>query len=351
MPDTNSQACPSCGIPLDGTAHLDDCILPTDLVPLIRGINSIRCPSCNSREPVEWEGYCPTCGEYSGPNVLDENLLKHGSSTFAISNRGIRHKTNQDSIWIGSSGDPDGEDEVICIVVCDGVSSAYKSEFASRLVTHVTGNYLIKQLSPEKKASDVLIEAAEVAKSMLLTMVPSSAVPIVNGTPTHDVPSATIVVALIQSDTITVGWLGDSRAYWLTDERLTLLTSDDSYATILIEEKKAVTYVEALNHRLGHAITACIAEDCPAPLHVKVFPITEEGTLILCSDGLWNYLIDDVEFRLTVNNALQSTPNTIEALHNLVQFACDQGGIDNISIAVYKGKASTENQQTSVDFQ
>jgi len=350
MTSNDIQECPSCGIPLDGTAHLDSCILPEDLLPLIRGLHAIRCPSCHSKEPVEWEGYCPTCGEYFGPNVLEEILLEEGPTTVAISNKGIRHETNQDSIWIGSTVKTEDTDSAICIVLCDGVSSAYRSEFASRFVTHVTGNYITRHLNSAKSASEVMIEATEAARSMLSIMIPSSAVPFVNGEFTHDVPSATIVAAVIQGNTMTIGWLGDSRAYWLTSEEITLLTNDDSYASILINEQKAASYADALNMPSGHEITACVAEDCSIPLHVKEVSITGNGLLILCTDGLWNYLVDEVEFGLRVNDALQQSENIVQTLHSLVQFACDQGGSDNISIAFHERNTSTEIQQTAVDL-
>ena len=35
--------------------------------------------------------------------------------------------------------------------------------------------------------------------------------------PTGDLPSSTFVSAVLQSDAVTVCWLGDSRAYWLAD--------------------------------------------------------------------------------------------------------------------------------------
>jgi serine/threonine protein phosphatase PrpC len=299
---------------------------------------------------VEWEGYCPTCGEFFGPDVLAEVLLDKEPSTVAISNRGIRHETNQDSIWVGSTSSGEGPDDIICIVLCDGVSSAYRSEFASRFVTHVVGKYVLKHLTPNREAGDVLIEATEATRQMLIKMIPASTVPVVDGNPAHDLPSATIVAAVIQNNAITIGWLGDSRAYWVTDEEITLLTSDDSYASILIQEQKASSYVEALNMRNGHAITACVAEDCDTPLHVREVPFTEKGLLILCSDGLWNYLIDDIEFGLTVNEALQNNENIAGALHSLVEFAYEQGGMDNISIAFHRRGASPNIQQTPVDL-
>lgn len=350
MTSNDTANCPSCGTPLDGeTEHQNDCIFPIDLLSLIRG-HSIRCPSCNSKEPVEWEGYCPTCGDFFGPNVLEEVLLENNPATVAISNKGIRHETNQDGIWIGSTGDKELKDRAICIVVCDGVSSAYRSEFASRFVANLTGRYLIKHLTPDRNAGEVLTEAVDIAKQMLAKIIPSSSVPIVDGEPTHDVPSATIVAAVIRGDTMTIGWLGDSRAYWLTEQEITLLTSDDSYASILIAQQKASNYVEALDMPQGHAITACVAEDCSTALHVKDITVTETGLLILCSDGLWNYLIDDVKFGLTVNDALQNTESIVDALHALVQFACDEGGMDNISIALHKGGFSANIEQPPVDL-
>ena len=44
-------------------------------------------------------------------------------------------------------------------------------------------------------------------------------------------PSCTLVCAACRDGEVVVGWIGDSRAYWLADGDARGLTVDDSWAT------------------------------------------------------------------------------------------------------------------------
>jgi len=60
---------------------------------------------------------------------------------------------------------------------------------------------------------------------------------------------------------ITVGWVGDSRAYWLADpggaEPSELLTTDHSWATVMIESGR-LDRETALADRRAHADGGCM---------------------------------------------------------------------------------------------
>ena len=90
---------------------------------------------------------------------------------------------------------------------------------------------------------------------------------------------------------ITVGWVGDSRAYWLPpDGAGRQLTEDDSWAAemvaagVLTRAPPMRDPQRARHHPLArrgraHRSRACARSRPTAP-----------GVLLLCSDGLWNYL-------------------------------------------------------------
>jgi serine/threonine protein phosphatase PrpC len=127
-------------------------------------------------------------------------------------------------------------------------------------------------------------------------------------------PACTIVTALVGAE-VTVGWLGDSRAYWLNDRG----------------SSKQLTLDDAENG--SHAISAWLGADSGEPeAHVVQYTPGGPGVVLVCSDGLWNYVeaAEDLA-ALTLPLAL-TDPHAAAA--RLVQTALDGGGHDNITVVV-----------------
>jgi serine/threonine protein phosphatase PrpC len=129
-----------------------------------------------------------------------------------------------------------------------------------------------------------------------------------------DTPACTYVSAVV-TDKVTIGWLGDSRAYWL-DERggSVALTDDDAEFG-------------------SHAISAWLGADSgePAP-HTTVFEPDGPGVVLLCSDGLWNYVDDPAELTALAFPDAPEAP--FRAADRLVQKALDSGGHDNVTVVL-----------------
>jgi serine/threonine protein phosphatase PrpC len=132
---------------------------------------------------------------------------------------------------------------------------------------------------------------------------------------------------------ITVGNVGDSRAYWLPEPPTPpqQLTVDDSLAQELITAGAAADS-EAVQ-RGAHTLTRWLGADSEAKpwSESSVHTITPAGRgwLLMCSDGLWNYLPDAADIA-----QLCTGLDTAAAARALVQYAMDAGGQDNITVAV-----------------
>ena len=132
---------------------------------------------------------------------------------------------------------------------------------------------------------------------------------------------------------ITVGNVGDSRAYWLPDppEPAQQLTVDDSVAQELITAGAAADS-EAVQ-RGAHTLTRWLGADSDAKpwSESSVHTITPAGRgwLLMCSDGLWNYLPDAADIA-----QLCTGLDAAAAARRLVEFALDAGGQDNITVAI-----------------
>ena len=104
------------------------------------------------------------------------------------------------------------------------------------------------------------------------------------------------------ADEVTLCWLGDSRAYWLDQpaSESRLLTRDDSVAGGMVtaglaDEAAAMAspHAHVLTRWLG-GDAADLADDPDRAAHVERYTPPGPGALLICSDGLWNYLPEAV---------------------------------------------------------
>ena len=108
--------------------------------------------------------------------------------------------------------------------------------------------------------------------------------------PDRDAPSCTVVAALWDGVDVTVGWAGDSRAYWLdaaappAPDRRPLVGPGAGRG-------RAADACGRRGRRRAHAITRWLGADAPTQAcpRARAAP-GDAGQLVLCTDGLWNYL-------------------------------------------------------------
>ncbi len=271
------------------------------------------CPHCGTPGGVGEDGYCEHCGMLAG-RERDHLETDCGATAAAVTDRGLRHHRNEDAMWLATRGDE------IDVVVSDGVSSSFDPDVASLTAVQAAGELL--------PAGDVAeaIGAAQVAVAGLAA----------EGDPRRQAsnPACTIVAAVIRGDAVTVGWIGDSRAYWVPEVGpAEQLTEDDSWATHVIA--LGADPEQAMRDPKAHAITAWLGADAGkiAPRTAE-FIVGDPGHLVLCSDGLWNYLTDPAAFAAAVREGLREQGTLISAARWLADYANTAGGADNITVAL-----------------
>ena len=150
-----------------------------------------------------------------------------------------------------------------------------------------------------------------------------------------DPPSTTVVAALVVDGVATLAWAGDSRAYWLGATGLTQLTTDHSWLNDAITAGHMDPAAAEQDPR-AHAITRWFGADSTGtqPAELLHFPLPGPGTLLLCTDGLWNYAPTLEAMQAALTEALASSPEALAQANHLVAFANAAGGRDNISVAL-----------------
>ena len=281
------------------------------------------CVNCGAAE-IDAEGFCGQCGRAhpAGRDRMEWDL----SVVAGVADRG-RHRTrNEDSMAfarIGSETSP----RAVVAVVCDGVASSERADQASQTAADAALGVLASAVLDDADLTAANADAVATAMARVTELAgeeqPGTA------------PSCTYVSAVVTPGTLTIGWVGDSRAYWLAAGGETpsrRLTTDDTVAAQLVaagmDEEDAARVYNA------HALSSWIGADAgDVRPHVMTMEPIGPGAVVLCSDGLWNYLpeADDLAAKLSTH---AGQVRALAAATDLTELAIELGGHDNITVVV-----------------
>ena len=133
---------------------------------------------------------------------------------------------------------------------------------------------------------------------------------------------------------LTLGHVGDSRAYLLRGGRLDQLTTDDNMAQELVEGGE-ITKEEARGHPHSSWLTQALGFEDNLDVEVRLVDLEAGDRLMLCSDGLHGMLPDGEIGRLLG----KGTPS--DAVWGLIEAANLAGGRDNITVMVVDAAEGT----------
>lgn len=309
--------CENCGSSLQGGEQT----LPAAAKAQVE-LNLSPCGCGAAADEVDEDGFCLRCGRRVQRPPSDHIEQEIAPDFAGVSDRGCRHDRNEDRFALveGRGGR--------ALVVCDGVSATRQSEVASAIVTDVICRSLQIYLQDPGEAAPeaVLTEALASAQSELQAQAGHHA--------GAESPSTTVVTALVIGNRVTLGWAGDSRAYWIGHEGAVLLTRDHSWAQEVVGTGE-FTEEQARAAPQAHAITRWLGADVEPEQgpEIKKVDKTTPGTLLLCTDGLWNYAPDAVAL-CSVLDGCAPEDTMLQRARQLVAFALEQGGEDNITVAL-----------------
>ena len=328
--------CEACGRRLAGTVEVE--------APAADG--KAECAHCGAAGSVGEDGYCEECGMMAGRS-RDHLEADGGAAGAAVSDRGRRHHRNEDAMWLAVGVD------AADVVVSDGVSASYDPDAASDIAVRTAGELLAGARHPDLpppgtagpdetvdlEGLEQPVGAVGLAGSVAHAIAGAAAAVASlahTGDPRRAAanPACTIVAAAVRGPHVGYGWVGDSRIYWLgPDGPAQQLTEDDSWAAHVIA--MGIDPVTAMNDPKAHAITAWLGADAgPVAPRVRSFTAAEPGHLVLCSDGLWNYLPDPADFARVLRTCLAGATSLLEAARALAAYANAAGGADNITVAL-----------------
>jgi serine/threonine protein phosphatase PrpC len=140
----------------------------------------------------------------------------------------------------------------------------------------------------------------------------------------------TLTAAMVGGRDVTIGHVGDSRAYRLREGRLEQLTKDHSLVAEL-ERRGEITAEAAESHPQRSIITRALGPEPDVEVDTYTVPGKPADVYLLCSDGLTSMVSDD-----EVATILRGAASLDEAAQALVRAANQSGGKDNITVVLFR---------------
>ena len=233
---------------------------------------------------------------------------------FSKTDRGRVRTDNQDAYFAGKI-----TDDSVFAVVCDGMGGANAGNVASELAVRHISEYVIRSYRDGMDMTDTektLKNAIVSANISLYDKAVNNAELAGMGT--------TAVAAFVKDGTAVIAHVGDSRIYLVNGE-IKQLTRDHSVVQSLIESGK-ITPEDAKVHPRKNVITRALGAEENVAVDSDCLNLSNGDTLLLCSDGLTNFLDDKDILKVFQNNDISAVAE------RLVETANENGGGDNITV-------------------
>lgn len=145
--------------------------------------------------------------------------------------------------------------------------------------------------------------------------------------------ASTLVVAVITGSSARVAHAGDSRAYIYGDGLLEQITNDHTWTAERVRAGQ-MTEDEAANSPFRHTITrgVGVGEEITPDVSPPI-DLNEDVVVLLCSDGLYGPASGEEIAATLTAGPVSDAPARLIALAN------QNGGPDNISVAIYAASA------------
>ena len=242
---------------------------------------------------------------------------------------GMLRDHNEDTLYTHSVQFSNGEDDFFfgVFIVADGMGGHENGEIASKIAVSTFIDFVNDRIFKplinfqtdqiEGNVTDFVKEGLNLAHQCVRR--------------TTQGGGTTFTSCLILERQLVIGHVGDSRVYFIyPDGNFKQLTKDHTLVQILIDKGK-LTEEQAYDHPNRNILYQALGQfEILEPEIIKTM-ITEEGYLLICSDGL-SGVVNTQEIISLVNEG----NNLSTTCSNLIAAANDAGGPDNISVILIK---------------
>ena len=258
--------------------------------------------------------------------------------------KGNVKEINQDSTMV-KVANSDGYGRIVLGTLCDGMGGLTHGELASSMVVERMEEWFsnelpmvlsrvnaTEKLDESREETDVV---ADISREWQAIAIDMNKQIFEYGLDHNASLGTTAVVFLVIGNEYAVMNIGDSRAYMITGDQLTLLSHDQSLVQDLVD-KGIITPEEAENSPQKSVLLQCVgASDNVAPQFIRG-EITEDSSFILCSDGFWRKLKEEEIIESLKPENCTDEDAMKKNLDELVELVKSRDETDNISAVLVK---------------
>ena len=231
--------------------------------------------------------------------------------TAAATDVGRARDVNEDAAAVREA------DDWCLAVVADGMGGHAAGDVASEAAVSAFVDHVEAGLADGGDPETVLAAGATAANDRLRALIADD--------PSLEGMGTTLVAAFVRDGTATFVNVGDSRGY-LVGERFEQVTVDHSLVQELVDSGD-LTAEEAADHPQRNVVSQSLGTD--ESVDPDTFTVSLDGWALVCSDGLTEEVDDDA-----IESVCRGTDDPETAAATLVERANENGGSDNVSVAV-----------------
>ncbi len=228
---------------------------------------------------------------------------------------GLKRTSNQDSY---AAGELPGS--VAWAVVCDGMGGTNGGNLASSTAVKIISERISSSYRQGMSFTSI--------KNMFMSAIIAANVSVYEKAKENSELSGmgtTVVVAIVADERVYVAHAGDSRAYILSSGKLHQLTKDHSFVQEMVDSGR-LTPDEAREDPRKNLITRALGISEDLRIDFCEEEISENDVLLICTDGLTNYVEPEEIYELTDDGKFY------EFAERLVNRANHNGGGDNVTV-------------------
>lgn len=213
------------------------------------------------------------------------------------------------------------------LIVADGMGGHQAGEVASKMATDIISQEYFKKGNADN-IEGILKKAFELANKNIFKKASTEK-------SYYGMGTTCTAIAVIDKK-VFFAHVGDSRAYFIRKNNIRQITTDHTYVQQLVKSGE-ITQKEAESHPKRNILTNAMGTKPEMGIDTGKFEfLFEKGDkLLLCSDGLYDYIGDEEMVTILSNHSLQ------EAAEYMITETKKRGGHDNITVVLAE-KTETE---------
>ena len=231
--------------------------------------------------------------------------------------KGMKRPGNEDNLIFEGPNTPAARAQGTLLVVSDGMGGHAAGEVASDIaVNTIHGTFYQHRGMPTGEAvHDAIVTANTAIYEAAQRNVERAGM------------GCTVVVLVVQGADLTIGHVGDSRAYLIRDGVATQLTLDHSWVAMQVHEG-ILTPEQAEHHPNRSVLMRALGRYPAVEVDISTRKLRAGDVLIVCSDGLTGMVTDAEIAEYAGRFSPQALPR------QLIELANSRGAPDNVTVVV-----------------